>query len=122
MENEKEHHELMTALAVFQATANGKFDSIINHLATLNGQTAKNTGAIDELQKETRDIRSMAYFQGNQQQEERERLEKREDKKNGWKKQWQEVFFGTVKWIVPALIVGLLSNGKEILQFLGLSR
>lgn len=124
MDNGKEHAELMTRIAVFEATVNGKFDSIINHLASLNGQTSKNTQAIQTLKDDDKDIRTMFYDHSNkerlQEQHEEERQDMRDKKQDGWKKRWQDLLFGTLQWIIPALIVGTLLNGRAILEFLNL--
>lgn len=115
MENGKEHHELMTTIAVFQERMDGKLNAINNHLASLNGQTSKNTQAVSDLQRNQETIGSLVYKQ-------RQEEAKQEAKEDGWKKRWQDLIFGTLQWIIPAIIIGVLANGNAILKFLGLSK
>jgi hypothetical protein len=126
MENETEHHEIMTTLAVFQATMEGKLNAINGHLATLNGQTSRHSGAIVELQNDNRSMREMIYIQGKQEKErikkEEEREEEQDKKQDGWKKAWRDLFFGTLQWLLPATIIGILFNGRAILTFLHLDK
>jgi len=91
------HNEVMTRLAVLEATFSGKFDAVISHLATLNGQTAKNSGAIETLKLQDKDILFMVQSQVKQ---EENRTKKENDDNNAenlkdasWKNRWMDLLF-----------------------------
>jgi hypothetical protein len=126
MENSKEHHEIMTRLAVFEATVNGKFDSVINHLAQLNGQTSKNAGQIENLQEQDRQLTSLINNQLIQDKTLSDRQEMREVREESMKKRWVDLLFGSLQYFIPilvtALFFSLLFNGQAIAQFFGIER
>lgn len=122
MDSQKDHHELMTRIAVFEATVNGKFDSVINHLAQLNGQTSKNTGSIEHLQAQDRDILSLVSRQKDQEKEYYEREAVRDKREDSWRKRWVDLLFGSLGWLLPVIVVSILLNGRAIAEFLGFAR